>query len=221
MGGVVDRSFYSPNSEELYTNGGTIHSSCVLVTIQSVVGGNIVGDGVTTDGLIAQSIQANCSRQPSIFYEIGTKKYYVVDARPQGQGKISNIIGPTKVTVAALQDLGNICKETQIVYETKGCVCDSDGKASTDSDAGFSATFKGGYLTSVTLAAQASTFVLSGEWSFMFADLVINSKADNNNAGDNNNNANNNAADNAMNINNLPNINIDELPFANEELPGL
>lgn len=175
-------SIYSPNSESNYEYIAGVNDSCIMFSMEPDCPdntANISGDSIQDfDGLVAQSITCSCARQPAIIYEIGTKNYYAVDAKPQGQGRLQNVLGPTRQSVQTLQTLGDICNPTRISITIKkcSCFCDKDkgtGYGFFGSDTSNSLLFRGGFLSNVTLSATAKDLVVQGSWDFIFQDLQL------------------------------------------------
>ena len=115
-------SVYSPGSAENFKYVSSVNDSCITFSMNPECTNNS-DDAPSTgiqdfNGLVAQSITCSCARQPTIVYEIGSKNYYAVDAKPQGQGRLQNILGPTRQSLESLKTLGDICKQKKITIFT-------------------------------------------------------------------------------------------------------
>lgn len=173
-------SVYSPGSAENYSYVSSVNDSCIVFKMDPECPDNTNDAAGTSiqdfDGLVAQSITCSCARQPTIVYELGSKNYYAVDAKPQGQGRLQNILGPTRQSLESLQTLGDICNPTKITIGIQKCSCFCDTFKDTDygfSDSEVSLVFTGGFLSNVTLAATAKDLVVQGSWDFIFQDLQM------------------------------------------------
>ena len=177
-------SVYSPNSSENYKYVSAVNDSCITFKMEPECPDNTnlsPGSSIQAfDGLVAQSITCSCARTPTIIYEIGSKNYYAIDAKPQGQGRLQNILGPTKQSIESLKTLGDICNPTKITIQIKDCSCFCDTDKLTNygfnpfTDEGVGLTFTGGFLSNVALSATSKDLVVQGSWDFIFQDLQQN-----------------------------------------------
>lgn len=174
----MSKSIYSSGDNDYQYIAG-VNDSCISFIMEPECSN---GDSKNTysalqnfNGLIAQSITCSCARQPTIVYEIGTKNYYAVDAKPQGTGRLQNILGPTKESIESLRILGDICNPTRISINIKKCSCFCDNSITKpkklDEERGL--TFTGGFLSNVALSATSKDLVVQGSWDFMFQDLQM------------------------------------------------
>ncbi len=164
--------------------GGGVNGDCVIIQINH--------DKSTLDGLLAQQVQAQVSKQPRQVYEIGTIKHYLIEARPSGSGTISHLIGPNSKTLFdKLTNFANVCSKTDLTMGVgSDCACtDNSGGGGTGGlfssmasavsnwlsgggGGGGTVTFKDGILNSIQLSATANDFVITSNIGFMFFDVV-------------------------------------------------
>lgn len=118
-------------------------------------------DNVSLSKTICQQVQATVSVQISTVYEIGSRNAHRVMGRPQGQGSLSNIMGPTKETVAALAKLCNVCSPTALnITFVNQC-----------GNTGGGLRFKDCVCNSVGATADAANDIINGQWGLMFTDV--------------------------------------------------
>lgn len=153
------KSIFSDNT---YTWKNSVKDSCIAFQLIHE-GKNKFG------GLVAQQLQFGISRQPSLVFEIGSTNYYAVDSRPQGQGSLSNIFGPSSEALTALTELGSICNPSQFKITLKNCNC-GNGK---DNNGTKTLIFDGGFLSGLSITAVADNPTAQGSWSFIFQDLKV------------------------------------------------
>ena len=144
--------------------GGGINADCVFVTIKNG------DDEFGLDGLLAQQVQAQATKQPRQVYEIGTQKHYIIDARPNGSGTIAHLIGPnTENVFTKLRGFSDVCTKTELTIGSyRGCNCLANGATG----AGGAVTFIDGILNSIQLSATAQDYVITSNIGFMFFDVV-------------------------------------------------
>lgn len=161
-GGGQGNSVFSTGGKT-FTHAASVGQSCIQFTLTNdgAKGTNLF------EGLVAQQIQAQCGRQPQIIYELGTENYYAIGTKPSGSGTLQNVFGPTDAGIKGLKQLGDICHATTLTVNMKDCKCGSNGTQTAQTPL----KFTGGFLTGVTISANAQSFLVNGSWSFTFQDL--------------------------------------------------
>lgn len=132
-----------------------------LISNASGLTKSISFDDVKLQKTICQTVGATVSVNIQTLYEIGSRNAHRVMGRPSGQGNLSNIMGPTRETVAALAKLCNVCKPTNLnINFVNQCGSTSGGLR-----------FKDCVCNSVGANADAAGDSISGTWGLMFSDV--------------------------------------------------
>lgn len=154
--------------------GGGVNGDCVIIQLENSKGTTAI-DAKALEGLLAQQVQVQSSKQPRQVYEIGTKNHYIIDARPSGSGTISHLIGPNRSNLFdKLAGFSDVCTQTNLTIGAKdNCGCLGDGSPSV----GGAVTFTDGILNSIQLSATANDYVVTSNLGFMFFDVLINKTA--------------------------------------------
>lgn len=144
-----------------YEFGGGVQGDCVDVTMTNGTSG-----ANTLTGMVAQTVTGSVQKQPTPIYEIGTNYYYIVESRPTGSGQITHLIGPNSAPMwTTLQGFADVCQETTLsIGMRSGCNCKGMGQ-------GGAITFVGGFLNSISVSAQAASYVINSELGFTFFDV--------------------------------------------------
>lgn len=121
---------------------------------------------VNLERCICQTITASVQVGLNTYYEIGSHNAYRVMGRPQGNGSISNIMGPTKETVQAIAALCDICNPHNLnVQFVNMAPCPED-------KTGGGLIFKDCICNSVQVNAEASQDLINGTWQFVCTDVM-------------------------------------------------
>ena len=120
-------------------------------------------DKVKLQKTICQSIQASVNVQISTLFEIGSRNAFRVMGRPQGQGSLGNIMGPTRETVAALATLCNVCKPDNLIITFNNDACDNKTSGGL--------RFKDCVCNSIQVTADAAGDSINGSWGLIFSDV--------------------------------------------------
>lgn len=107
---------------------------------------------------LVQQLSINYTQPVNTLFEIGSNNRYYVVGRTTGQMQMGRIIGPTVVSTALLQRLGNVC---------------SAGNRDLTMTLGNSACTGTGTGKSVTLMAKACVATMIG-YSMQSQDMLIN-----------------------------------------------
>lgn len=121
-------------------------------------------------GIAAQQVQATVSKGVKPVYEIGTYEYYLIDGRPQGQGQISYLFGPSGQIINRIKDFADVCSPCTLRVHHNGInVC----PRGTSGHKGSKQTmeFKSGTLTSLSIQATSQDFMVVGSIGFIFMDV--------------------------------------------------
>lgn len=144
-----------------YEFGGGVQGDCVDVTLTNGTSGTNV-----LSGMVAQSVSGTVQKSPAPIYEIGSNYYYIVESRPSGSGQITHLIGPNSAPMwSALQGFADVCQETTLsIGMRSGCNCKGSGETG-------GLKFTGGFLSSISVSAQAASYVINSELGFTFFDV--------------------------------------------------
>lgn len=120
---------------------------------------------------IIQNIQASVGVQIQTFYEIGSKYAYRVAGRPQGQGQLSNLIGPTDKSYDMMKSLCTVCgKSHELKIATVNACKGSDVSAAS----GKTITFTGCLATNISVTADAAQDIINGNLTLIFLNADVN-----------------------------------------------
>lgn len=157
-----------------YYLGGTLPANAVSIGIwpegkNGVVPSNFREASDKLKGLAAQQVQAQVQKGVRPVYEIGTTAYYLVDGRPQGQGQIAYMFGPSGEVVAKLKDFSDLCAPCTLrVSHSGNDKCEENDPGHNGNEC---VDFKSGTLTSFSLQATAQDFMVTGNIGFIFMDV--------------------------------------------------
>lgn len=145
-----------------YEFGGGVKADCVDVTMTNGTSG-----ANTLAGMVAQTVSGSVQKNPTQVYEIGTHYYYTVEARPSGSGEITHLIGPNSAPMwTTLKGFADVCQETTLTIGMRnGCTCTGSVQAG-------GIKFTGGFLNSISVSAQAATYVINSTLGFTFFDVT-------------------------------------------------
>lgn len=121
-------------------------------------------------GIAAQQIQATVSKGVKPVYEIGTYDYYIIDGRPQGQGQISYLFGPSGLIIDRIKTFADICAPCTLRVHHDGineCYQGQSGHTGSKQ----TMEFKSGTLTSLSIQATSQDFMVVGSIGFIFMDV--------------------------------------------------
>ena len=138
--------------------GADVPENCFTGTAQT---SKISFANHTMENAIIQDIQATVSVPVQTFFEIGSRNAHRVAARPQGQGTLSNVVGPCDCTVDILAELCDFCSPDDLVIEFSETCHKPSAKL----------TFTSCVCTGVTITANAANDVINGSWQLIFLDL--------------------------------------------------
>ena len=127
-------------------------------------------DGEEPIFAVIQNIQASVGVQVQTFYEIGSNEAYRVAGRPQGQGQLSNLIGPTDESYEMMKKLCTICGKNHEVKIITRNLCADEGLSSTTAGSK-TLTFTGCIATNVSVTADAAQDIINGNLTLMFMNL--------------------------------------------------
>lgn len=119
--------------------------------------------GQKLTNVIVQDIQATVSTPVQTFFEIGSRNAHRIAGRPQGQGTLSNVIGPCDQVITALTSLCNFCSPKDLNIN-RSSTCHSVSKKLVFTDC---------VCTGVTIAANAANDIINGTWQLIFLDLEV------------------------------------------------
>lgn len=143
--------------------GANVDRKCFTGTAQtnkiSISG---YGGTISITNAIIQDIQATVSVPVQTFFEIGSRNAHRVAARPQGQGTLSNVIGPCDQTIEALAQLTNFCNPHDLVIELSNTCRTTRRKLK----------FTECICTGLTVTANAANDIINGSWQLLFLDLI-------------------------------------------------
>lgn len=151
------------------SNTTALKSSLELATTHITLGG-------TMTGLVAQSVNANMTRSIQHMFEVGSTDSYYIAGRPQGNGSLANIIGPTDASISTIATLGQLCDPKDLeVIPHKYCETGASGRGG--GGGGKSASkyiFKNAVLTGITIAAApGAQDMINGTWQYIFTDVEM------------------------------------------------
>lgn len=165
-----------------YKLGGTLPAEAVGIALYPEIkqaSGRVVANtsaGNLLEGLAGQQVQAQVQKGVRPVYEIGSTYYYLIDGRPQGQGQIAYLFGPSGVVVAGIKKFANLCHTCALkVWHSGASHCGPDSPAGGTKPSkkaeGEAMIFSGGTLTSFSITATAENFMVTGDIGFIFMDV--------------------------------------------------
>lgn len=119
-------------------------------------------DGLTA-GMLAVNANLTFTQAVTMLFEIGSNNVYYVGGRAQGQATIGRVAGPSNMTGAFINGLGDICAQHSL--QLSGTSCNSGGKATYNC--------QGAVLTSIVAQVTAQEIVITETLQFIFADLSL------------------------------------------------
>lgn len=120
------------------------------------------------NGLVAQQVQTQVSKQVRPVYEIGSNNYYLIDGRLSGNGTIQHLFGPSNTTLDKIKAFSNVCNPAVVAIDS------SDGCTTTtpeSTNSGSRMLYKGGTLTGLSSSLNSSDFTVMNALTFIFMDV--------------------------------------------------
>lgn len=154
-----------------YKLGGTLPAEAVKIGLYTENADGTIKGGDTTnylEGIAAQQVQAQVQKGVRPVYEIGSVNYYLIDGRPQGQGQIAYLFGPSGKVVSHVKKFADLCSPCTLVVRHDGTKACGKTTAGSKDD---SIHFKSGTLTSFSIQATAQDFMVTGNIGFIFMDI--------------------------------------------------
>ena len=132
----------------------------------------LFGEGTRTVGLLVQSIQTQYNQPIQTIFEVGSDNRYYVVGRPSGSMTIAQILGPSRIALTKLRQLGNPCDSTvnrdlAFTLGSSACLGGSKGVALT-------LTASGCISSGAAFSVTAEQMLVTQQVTLTFANLSTN-----------------------------------------------